>query len=210
MKEKKSIEQKNAHLSKKTLNNLYVLIPFTTDYALKLHGRLLSDMTGISQRKVSDDLMLLEKNKILKSSKAGNIKYYSLNFDNPIVKKLIIITEEYKAINFIASKFLFNKLMKIITEKTNETVLIFGSYARGDFNKNSDLDILFFSKKDLENIEKEIKVLPMKINPILINKRSFESGLKQKKNFMLEVFNNHIILNGSSDIVNLFWRVQND
>lgn len=46
------------------------------------------------------------------------------------------------------------KILKILTEKFDE-IILFGSYARGDYTEYSDVDLVLVVKETISQIEKE-------------------------------------------------------
>ena len=87
-------------------------------------------------------------------------------------------------------------------------VILYGSYARGDYNESSDVDIMIltdFDGKGLENKEFEIWDLAydveyefhfkIHISPILINRDSFNSWLDVKP-FYMNVQKEGVVLGG--------------
>ncbi len=48
---------------------------------------------------------------------------------------------------------LFVKEVKRILEKDMDKVIVYGSYARGDFNENSDIDIMVLTSRPEEEIK---------------------------------------------------------
>ena len=83
---------------------------------------------------------------------------------------------------------------------------IFGSYARGDKNKNSDIDLLFIvphtenTEKLRAEIENSLSVLSYNIDINIIKDSDFAS-LKNEKgiNIRNQVIDNHIILYGAEN-----------
>ena len=85
-------------------------------------------------------------------------------------------------------------------------MLIFGSYVKGYAAKTSDIDLLLikeeFSKNEIKKIEDLIEIINgrtgLKISPYLMKIDEF----KQKKDFVKEAIENHILLEGAE----LFFR----
>ncbi len=76
--------------------------------------------------------------------------------------------------------------------------LLFGSYAKGTANKNSDIDLLFIANKGFEEKIKEIlNILPMKIHTIFLTEKEFRKLSDEKgENLINEVNKNSIVLYG--------------
>ena len=102
---------------------------------------ILSQTEIISKTKIAKAtaikwLRTLHNKEILNLKIIGRTHQYGLNNENIIVKQLKILhillqLEELKEI----------KLLE------NEEIYLFGSYSRGEYNENSDIDILIISKR---------------------------------------------------------------
>src|SRR3989338_6440849 len=92
--------------------------------------------------------------------------------------------------------------------------LIFGSYAKGNFTKDSDIDILLvfqeIKQKNIENTAKRISMRTnTKISPVYVGYKEFEKNLLNKEHeFSNEIRNNIIIINGIEPYYALLWRFQ--
>ncbi len=78
-------------------------------------------------------------------------------------------------------------------EKNNNiiAVIIFGSYARGDFKRTSDLDVLIITNKNenFEKIEKELsEKFKMPVNIYSLTKEEFKENVKIGNNIFLHIF----------------------
>ncbi|MFH1052824.1 MAG: nucleotidyltransferase domain-containing protein [Candidatus Woesearchaeota archaeon] len=204
--EKLKAEQKNAQLSRKMLNAVDIIALFTGDLDSSIHGRQMQRMLNIPQRTVVDKLKNLSESNVLKNRKKGAQKEYFLDKNNPAVMSLLIIAEEYKSVVFLSSDFKLGELFLKLRLNVNGSIIVFGSYARNDQDKGSDLDILILGKFDKKMIERIIGMYPIKVHTVGMPFSDFEAGLFKKENFMLEVLKNHVIIKGTSDIIDLFWR----
>ena len=119
--------------------------------------------------------------------------------------------------NFLA---LPQKISNAITEFLNELkekpliALIFGSYAKGNFTKESDIDLLLvfqeIKQKDIENTAKMISTRTnTKISPVYVNYGEFEKNFLNKEHeFSNEIRNNIIIITGIEQYYAISWRFQ--
>ena len=96
----------------------------------------------------------------------------------------------------------FNDFLTELEEKPLIS-LIFGSYAKGNYIKTSDLDIflVFQELRNEKQIEETAKRIGMKtnvkINPIYVKYSQFKKNFLDKNhNFSNEIRNNVIIING--------------
>ena len=162
----------------------------------------------------------MEKEEIIKVLKIGNSKQCKLNLENTKTRHLLqeidikrkedLYSKNPKIKSAIES--LISKLAeKYISELLS--VVLFGSYAKGTANKQSDIDLMFivsdFKDKNLrESIERECASLQyshnIKISPLITNIEEFKKMLKSKDlNVGKEIKEFGISLYGHE----LFWRV---
>lgn len=110
------------------------------------------------------------------------------------------IFELEKAKVFIKENPRFRELFKFFI--INDIYcIIFGSYAKEKFSKNSDIDILILSTKKVPE-----HISPVKLHEVHLTKSQFESALKKKESLIKEIRDNHIIINGVDYFMNLLRR----
>lgn len=107
------------------------------------------------------------------------------------------------------TKKIFNKFIKDIKKLLGEKIkkiILYGSYARGDFNEKSDIDVMILTDLSDEEISKySMKIWEMTadieidtgivISPLLRNIDSFNSWADVKP-FYINIMNEGVILNG--------------
>lgn len=122
------------------------------------------------------DIIKKQKNKII------------LNESNPFF-------EELKQI-FLKTDFIAYPIKEALTKKDIEFALIFGSFAKGNFNSESDLDLLIIGKISLSEAIKLLnpaeKIIGRNINTIIWNLHEFEERKKGK--FAYEIFSGKILM----------------
>lgn len=102
-----------------------------------------------------------------------------------------------------------NQLCKEILTKVKTSFfvfLIFGSYARGSYTKNSDIDMLFISdEKSFEDkINSILSILPLKTHALVFTQKEFKSMLDSKQlNVVKEAVGSHIIIYGTENFYHL-------
>lgn len=137
----------------------------------------------------------LEKARIILHAE-GN---YRLNLKNPETIETLYFLSRFDKLNFINSfkNDLFKKLEKQFCDDTEiESAIIFGSYARKQWKKTSDLDIFIVSKNSKINkcFETMYKI---KSSFIFATKDEFIRMIKDKKNIIKDLFTEGIILKGN-------------
>ena len=141
---------------------------------------------------------LLNKN-ILISKTIGKSTLCKLN-------KSYYGVEIYKAENERTKSLLKNKNIKQLYKEVKEKIksgffifLIFGSYAKGNQTKSSDIDIIFISneKNFEEKIYNILSLLPLKTHNLVFTEEEFIQMKDSKKlNVIKETIENNIILYG--------------
>lgn len=124
----------------------------------RLSQREIAKMLKVSPTAVANSLKDLKKENLITIEKTKTINFVSLNRDENKTFELKRI-ENLKNIYISGfSDYLENML-------PGSTIMLFGSYSRGEDTENSDIDIAVIGRKDkmldLENFE---KVLNRKIN----------------------------------------------
>ena len=152
---------------------------------------------------------LIKDNIIIKQT-IGNSHLCTLNLNNEKTQAYLTLNEIEKKEKFIEKNKNIKTCINEITKKIKaECVLIFGSYAKGNQTKSSDVDLLIINNKKDNSINKEINLLEtmynIKINQIVINSNIFKEMIQNNVeiNVGKEALKNHIILYGS----HVFWKL---
>lgn len=180
--------------------DLDVISLYRGHYLARFYLRQISKLTKLPLKTCQNTLLELEKNRILKGKIEGKNKYFTLNLDNIQTKSSLLHTEIHKMDSFLEKYPTFKTFLKELN--TNILILVFGSFAKGTANKESDLDLLIVSEKE----ELPVHLLPYKIHPINLAENSFIKAIKEKETLIKEIEENHIILNNHSSYVNLMWN----
>lgn len=125
---------------------------------------------------LSRKLKELEKEGILKCRESANVCYYSLNRHYPLLK-------EYKGI-VLKTIGLEQKLRDVLSGVEGiEQACIFGSYAKGNMDAASDIDLLVVGDQDTLALQKAItgvqKEVDREINVISMGTREYKEKLKK-------------------------------
>ena len=154
----------------------------------------------------------LTKDGVITKTKAGKAFLCSLNLDNERTLTMLQLSEIGKK----ADIFKKNKELRLVLEdfvnslepkSSILSVVLFGSYAKGNATKESDIDILLLTKSSL-NVEKATKEIYAKygkeINPVMMNSNDFK---KQKEKALIkEIISNHFILYGVENFIGLVFK----
>lgn len=179
-------------------------------YVMEIKKRI-----GLSYDRVYQYLKDLENEGILTSELKGKLRFYRANLKNKMTLKLFETFEVQKREDVFEKdadmKALLERFVEDVLKQLKDKVLIiilFGSVARGKYDKDSDVDILIVTS-NLSNI-KSIKGIINKaareyssiygrdIVPITITLKEFSEGLKTKRDFFQELWIDRIALYGES------------
>jgi len=165
-----------------------IMKSFYNEKSAKIHLREIARKTKLNENSVSRFLNQLEKNKILKSEKEGNLKRYSIKKDNlafsmfaffDIEKFENLLSLRKKAINYFLERLEIKPLI----------VVLFGSTAKGNFAKNSDVDLLLIVNEKIQTSKAEDyseSQTGIKINILQISHKNFVNELKLKEDNVLQ------------------------
>lgn len=140
---------------------------------------------------------------VLLVEKIGKAKVVRLNI-NHSVQKANLTHASFEELWEYMQK---NKIIKKITNelKTNDIVVLFGSYATGTQTKRSDIDMLIINKEGKKTLSfsKYEALFKVKINSLFIKRTEFVCMLQDyDENVGKQVLKKHIILNNPDK----FWE----
>ena len=184
---------------KRNNNWLEVISLFSRNYKRDFYLREISKLTKIPLKTTQNLLKELEESRILQSKIHGKNKYFLLNLGNIQTKLHMLHAELYTTAQFLEKYVQFKTFLKELN--TNNTIIIFGSFAKFNANKNSDVDLLLIGK----NEKLPSHLLPNKIHLINMTEINFIKALEKQEPFIKEMQENHAILNNHSFYVNVMW-----
>jgi predicted nucleotidyltransferase/DNA-binding transcriptional ArsR family regulator len=185
-----------------------LLLFFLSNFDKLLNVRKISRITGISKSTTSRILKELYSRGILLRKEVGNQSIYSLNTKNPLTLNLCSLALSLKFSELKIDAPLSNQ----ITTFTNScarsledellAIVLFGSIARGEVKKESDIDLLVI----LRSLEDSRKIGQMtqsvnasftrKISPTTITSKSFLAELKAKNLLYMKIIREGIPIYG--------------
>jgi|TARA_Y100000034_G_scaffold117337_1_gene156674 predicted nucleotidyltransferase len=176
---------------------------FLGDYSRKIYGRELIDKVNISQKNIALTLDKLEQVGIVSSEIRGNTRYFFLNKKNPICRKYILLAEIENSIRFLEKH---QKLVQIFNKiKTTDSrfICIFGSYAKGNERKDSDLDLFVVGGIDESKLKKLGRDYNLEINVKEGSVSDFVKLLESKNPLINEILEHHIIISGYEKFIEI-------
>lgn len=130
----------------------------------------------LSKNNLLKNLNIALKNKLLIKKVYKNSTYYCINKDNYILSILFVLIDETYISNL---PFEIRKIIEELREKIEARyILIFGSYAKGEYNNKSDIDALIIGMKN----KKEVKKVSENLSILYEKKIHFEFLEKLEKN----------------------------
>ncbi len=185
------------------IHNKYFIIleQFLGNYTKEIYGRELVGKISLSQKAIALYLERLENEGILTSRKQGNMKYFHLNIQHSEIKDIILSIELVKKIHFLKKERKIATLLK----QDKRIVGIFGSYAKGTYKKDSDIDLFIIGKKIKEDYEQMGKTFDLNISVKYFNEEQFKDLLKKKNPLCNEIIKNHITFFNTESFINLIW-----
>ena len=155
----------------------------------------LAKTAGVSAGSASSACKSLAGAGFLTSRKKGNALFYSLNGDNPAVRRL-------KSAWFVAGLMELKRLWK---DEEFQSVALYGSYASGEFMEKSDIDLLFITNvrtsKALDAAKQVQQHFKARVSPTVLKAGEWMEMARRKDRFYLEVIANHVLLHGTSVVV---------
>ncbi len=154
----------------------------------KLSQREIAKLLAVSPTGVAKAIRQLQEKELVKVEKMKTINFISLNRDSQKATEL-------KRGENMKSIYLSGLSSYLEEQLAGATIIVFGSYSRGEDTKSSDIDIAIIGRKEkMLNLEKYEKQLYRKININFYN--SWREIHKHLKNNIL----NGIVLHGSIEL----------
>lgn len=158
----------------------YFINPSARHYIRELAILLNLDPGNLSRKMVE-----LKNSGLFLEIKEGKNCYFSLNQKYPLLK-------EYK--NIYEAQFGVLESLKSVLKKVSgiKEAYIFGSYAKGNFEAVSDIDVLIVGENEHETLFKALSALEKKwhreINIIDFSGEEYKTRLKNKDPFLKNIF----------------------
>ena len=149
-------------------------------YYLRQISRFLNKKPGVFQRDINN----LVKNGILESYYQGNNRFFKINKSYPLYKDLKNI--------FFKTLGIKGELEKIVKSiKGIKSAFIYGSFAKGAEQKQSDIDLCIIGSIDENVLIKKLteleKRIDREINYILMTEKEYKTKLKNKDSFLQNI-----------------------
>ncbi len=198
-------------IGRKKILEVFMKNPFK-----EIHLREIARMSGVSLTNADSSLRLFLKDNIFKRRDVSNMSFFKPNLENETLLKIFEFLELEKKNRFYNKNKRIARLLQKYTQdiidlsnKKIQLVILFGSVARGEWTKGSDIDILIVvSEKDkdvtaaLSNAKIDVSPL-LEIGPISTTVDKFVEGFRKKTEFYDELWKDRIVLYNEF----LFWQL---
>ncbi len=146
-----------------TRSEQIILKFFATHSGATLYESEIAKSIQISVGSANQSLKELSRKEMVSLEKRGNMNFYSLNLDNPLVRQFKI-TQTISELNGLINK------LKPLTKR----IILFGSCAEGLDTENSDIDMAIVSQEEQE-VRKLIKQqkTTREIQSLIFNSKDF-------------------------------------
>jgi len=161
----------------------------------EIHLRELSRKTDVSIYSVKHIVDELVKKNILTEKKQGNMRYIKANIENQFLR--------YLKIAFSIKKIIESGIISYLNENISaiSSIILFGSVAKGEDDKKSDIDILAIGQRKTINLSKYEEKLGKDINIICMKWSEWREHAKEDKAFYKEVTTGGIVLYGNMPVI---------
>lgn len=193
-----------------------ILGVFLKDPFKEIHLREIARLSKSSLANVDNSMRLFVKNDMFKRNEMSHSTFFKPNLDNDDTIKIFEFLELERRKTFYAKNKNIARLLKKYTDsiielsnKRIQLVVLFGSVARGEWMKGSDIDILAVvpdKENDIIDILNKAKtnVSPLlEIRPITTTTKKFIDGYKAKSEFYDNLWKDRIVLYNEF----LFWQL---
>lgn len=186
---------------------LKILGLYLDDYKKSLHLREISRETEIDVKAIQLQLKKLEKINVLSSIIRGRNKDYQLNLNNVTTKYYLVMAETFTSIIYLKRHFLIKKIVEEIENKVHDPLILFGSFAKETYTKDSDVDVFMISDKKINtnSIIAATHMVGRKISLKSTSRQQFLEGLRNNDPLIKEIVSNHIVLKGADQFSDIMW-----
>ena len=187
---------------------LKILGLYVSDYGKSLHLREIARETAVDVKAVQLQLKRLERVNVVSSVMRGRNKEYRLNLGNLMSRYYMVLAETFASVNYLGANFLVKKVIGEIEDHVEGIVILFGSFARGEATKRSDIDLFVISdeKIDRNGIMDVGNRVGREISVKSADKAQFLKGLVEGDPLIREVVSSHVVLKGIDEFCDIMWR----
>jgi predicted nucleotidyltransferase len=195
-----------------------ILKLFFSDPVSEIHQREISRLAKVPPHNVNKYLKEFIKDGLLKRREVSNMTFFKINPESEYLFKVFEIFEISKRKEFLSIN---KKISRLLTEYSDnlvnlsnreiQIVILFGSVARREWTRGSDIDILtltatrYHQSKIIqihEDAKRKVSHL-LEISPVNVTVDKFVEGIRKKLEFYDELWRDRIVLYNEL----LFWQL---
>jgi len=159
----------------------------------------LQKRTGYSYERVHSYLKSLANKGAVTMKTVGRTLVYSLDFKKESSRIAFYLYSKERLKNFREKHFTIASAVSELPEDQTDVLAIFGSYAKGNERKESDIDIIC-ATAEIGELKNDIRSLKRSHNldfaPVVISKKEFAKIKKENPEFWFDLVNYGIIFKG--------------
>ena len=204
---------------------ILILRTMSKDLSRWYYTRELAKLSRVGVGTVSSEFNKLAKEGLVEQKTEGQEKYYKLNLTSPRTRKLCELFEIDKGEKLYKEKRRLAWVLEDFTKRVSDfapevqSVILFGSVARGQATPRSDIDILVIAPNSGEERFNELMNAvdrlaaevsgrhPAKLVPIVMMTKDLEKSIKDKKRFAADILKDGIVLFGQERYYHILSRV---
>lgn len=204
---------------------ILILKTMSKDLSRWYYTRELAKLSRVGVGTVSSEFNKLAKEGLVEQKSEGQEKYYKLNLTSPRTRKLCELFEIDKSEKLYKEKRRLAWVLEDFTKRVSDfapeiqSIILFGSVARGEATPRSDIDILVITPNSEEERFNELMNAvdrlaaevsgryPAKLVLIVMMTKDFERNVKDKKRFAADVLKDGIVLFGQERYYHMLSRV---
>jgi len=182
-------------------------------------------MAKVSTWTISTRFSRLVEEGLINERREGREKYYKLNLSNPRTRKYCELFEVEKREGFYKANRRLSYSLSDLAERALDfipeiqSIILFGSTARGQTTERSDVDLLVLLPNVAEERFKELMDAvdrlssevagrhPVKLAPIAMRMEDFETNLIKRNRLVVDVITDGIVLLGEGRYYRLLSKV---
>jgi len=193
-----------------------ILEVFLKDPFKEIHLREIARLSKSSLANVDNSMRLFVKNDMFKRNDMSNSTFFKPNLENDETIKIFEFLEiERRKVFYLKNKNIARLLKKYtdtvieLSNKKIQIVILFGSVARGEWKRGSDIDILAVVLEKANGIvdilnKAKTDVSPLlEIRPITTTTKKFTEGFKANTEFYDNLWQDRVVLYNEF----LFWQL---
>ncbi|MFH1772297.1 MAG: nucleotidyltransferase domain-containing protein [Candidatus Omnitrophota bacterium] len=193
-----------------------ILEIFLKDPFCEMYLREIARVSNVSLNNVDSSLRLFVKENLFKRRNVSKMVFFEPNFENEILLKMFELLELEKKNEFYAKNKKIARLVKkyvedvvVISGRKIQSVVLFGSVARGEWIRGSDIDMLVVVSEKEKGVAQALSRAKMDVSPLLgINAITttvdkFIEGFREKREFYEELWRDRVVLYNEF----LFWKM---